>query len=164
VDWHAHVPHVVPGAPPSPPSAVCCVSAFSVAHDPAARSRAQTLTLPPSGRLAATLQATLTLLPLRCLRALLRAARARGKPAAGGRLLAGHQLYDVVCTCLLVSAAGALTLLRPGYIYYWMKDITSEFLKTSVLFNALEILDKARAGRAGGFVVGGAWLAAGARG
>jgi hypothetical protein len=91
-------------------------------------------------------QASLTLLPLRCLRALLHAARTKGRPAAGCRLLAGHQLYDVVSTVLLISAAAALTLLRPGIIYYWMKDITSEFLKTSVLFNALEILDKVRRG------------------
>lgn len=76
------------------------------------------------------------------MRALFNVAASRGRPAAGCRLLPGHQLYDVVSTGLLVAAAGALTLLRPGLIYYWMKDITSEFLKIHVLFNALEILDK----------------------
>lgn len=78
------------------------------------------------------------------MRALFNVAASRGRPAAGCRLLPGHQLYDVVSTGLLVAAAGALTLLRPGLIYYWMKDITSEFLKIHVLFNALEILDKVR--------------------
>jgi len=76
------------------------------------------------------------------MRALYSVATSRGRPDSGCRLLPGYQLYDVVSTALLVSAAACLTLLRPGFIYYWMKDITSEFLKIHVLFNALEILDK----------------------
>lgn len=86
--------------------------------------------------------ASLTLVPLRCLRGLCSVFASRGRPSCGCRLLPGHQLYDVVSAILLVSAAACLTLLRPGIIYFWMKDITSEFLKIQVLFNALEILDK----------------------
>lgn len=89
-------------------------------------------------------QASLTLLPLRALRAAANIASSRGRPSCGCRLLPGHQLYDLVSAVLLAAAAGCLTLLRPGLIYYWMKDITSEFLKIHVLFNALEILDKVR--------------------
>jgi hypothetical protein len=56
----------------------------------------------------------------------------------------GAQLYDFLCVLLLLGAVGMLSLIKPGVIYYWMKDITSEFLKIQVIFTALEILDKVR--------------------
>jgi hypothetical protein len=56
--------------------------------------------------------------------------------------LTGAQLYDLLCVLLLLGAVTVLSQIKPGVIYYWMKDITSEFLKIQVLFNALEILDK----------------------
>jgi hypothetical protein len=139
-----------------------CVASFLVrtSRPPASRSRPSFHTSchnppssPPSPTHPTNPQASLTLLPLRCLRALYNVATSRGRPDSGCRLLPGHQLYDVIASALLVAAAACLTLLRPGLIYYWMKDITSEFLKIHVLFNALEILDKvgnkARAGVGG---------------
>eukprot|EP00878_Enallax_costatus_P033306 GHUV01036719.1.p1 GENE.GHUV01036719.1~~GHUV01036719.1.p1 ORF type:complete len:123 (+),score=33.20 GHUV01036719.1:290-658(+) len=57
-------------------------------------------------------------------------------------MLPGAQLYDLMCVLLLLAAVGVLSQIKPGVIYYWMKDITSEFLKIQVIFTALEILDK----------------------
>jgi hypothetical protein len=57
-------------------------------------------------------------------------------------LLPGAQLYDVLCALLMLGAVVVLNHIKPGVLYYWMKDITSEFLKIQVLFTALEILDK----------------------
>jgi hypothetical protein len=91
-------------------------------------------------------------LPLRCLRALwqlparlLTGSRSNTNASTATRpqpLLPGAQLYDVLCVCLVLAAAAVLSLIKPGVIYYWMKDITSEFLKVQVLFTALEICDK----------------------
>lgn len=57
-------------------------------------------------------------------------------------LLPGAQLYDLLCALLMLAAVAVLSQIKPGVLYYWMKDITSEFLKIQVLFTALEILDK----------------------
>lgn len=57
-------------------------------------------------------------------------------------LLPGAQLYDLLCVLLMLGAVLVLSRIRPGVLYYWMKDITSEFLKIQVLFTALEICDK----------------------
>jgi hypothetical protein len=101
-------------------------------------------------------------LPLRCLRTLWQlasslllpssrssssrhhtaAAAAAGGSSRGRMVPSGAQLYDFLCVLLLLGAAGMLSLIKPGVIYYWMKDITSEFLKIQVIFTALEILDK----------------------
>jgi hypothetical protein len=93
-------------------------------------------------------------LPLRCLRTmwqlcsslLLPSMRSRQRAAAAGsrgRMVpSGAQLYDFLCVLLLLGAVSMLSLIKPGVIYYWMKDITSEFLKIQVIFTALEILDK----------------------
>jgi hypothetical protein len=59
-------------------------------------------------------------------------------------LLPGAQLYDLLCALLMLAAVVVLSQIKPGVLYYWMKDITSEFLKIQVLFTALEILDKVR--------------------
>ncbi len=39
---------------------------------------------------------------------------------AGG-LLAGNQVYDILCLFLLVSCTAALRAVKPGFIYYWLK-------------------------------------------
>ncbi|GIL45560.1 hypothetical protein Vafri_2760 [Volvox africanus] len=56
--------------------------------------------------------------------------------------LSGSQVYDMVCLAILFLATAALRAVRPGSIYYWLKDITSEFLKMSVLSTAFDMLDK----------------------
>ena len=56
--------------------------------------------------------------------------------------LSGSQLYDLVCLGILLTSTAALRAVRPGSIYYWLKDITSEFLKMSVLSTAFDMLDK----------------------
>ena len=63
------------------------------------------------------------------------------RKAAGSRLH-GSQLFDMLALLVLLAAASTVRLVRPGLIYYWMKDITWEFLKIPVLFSALEIFDK----------------------
>ncbi len=100
----------------------------------------------PLLHLCTNTQAALTVLPLRCLNALTHLLQPPPQPPLANRRgpLAGHQLYDLICAGLLVAAVVCLRLLQPGLIYYWMKDITSEFLKIQVLFTALEILDKVR--------------------
>jgi hypothetical protein len=103
-------------------------------------------------------QGALTALPLRCLWALcqmltnlLLPGRRSRQPGSSGSssssssrpsLLPGAQLYDLLCVLLMLAAVAVLSRIRPGVLYYWMKDITSEFLKIQVLFTALEILDK----------------------
>ena len=77
----------------------------------------------------------MTVLPLRCI-------RTTWQLIASRRRLAGAQLYDLLCALLLFTSVALLSFVRPGVIYYWMKDITSEFLKIQVIFTALEILDK----------------------
>eukprot|EP00775_Hariotina_reticulata_P010750 gene10750-10906_t len=93
----------------------------------------------------------LTILPLRCLRSFWQLLSqlwlpgpraAAGRRGSSGSRLTGAQLYDLLCVLLLLGAVTVLSQIKPGVIYYWMKDITSEFLKIQVVFNALEILDK----------------------
>ncbi|PNW86543.1 hypothetical protein CHLRE_02g091000v5 [Chlamydomonas reinhardtii] len=62
-------------------------------------------------------------------------------PAPVARL-SGSQLYDMLCLAILCGAAVVLRAVRPGAIYYWLKDITSEFLKMSVLSTAFDMSDK----------------------
>lgn len=103
------------------------------------------------------LQGALTVLPLRCLRSMWQLLISLSQSAIVGKrsssssskaVLSGAQLYDLLCVMLLLAAVLMLSLIKPGVIYYWMKDITTEFLKIQVLFSALEILDKV--GRAAG--------------
>jgi hypothetical protein len=103
----------------------------------------------------AVLQGALTALPLRCLWAVWQALthlllpgrrshQAGSSSSSRPSLLPGAQLYDVLCALLMLGAVVVLNHIKPGVLYYWMKDITSEFLKIQVLFTALEILDKVR--------------------
>lgn len=85
--------------------------------------------------------AVITLIPTRALYAIGQGIRSiflhKKRPT-----VCGSQLYDVICFIILLASSWCLLLLKPGIIYYWMKDITSEFLKIQVVFSALEILDK----------------------
>lgn len=101
-------------------------------------------------------QGALTALPLRCLWAiwqllsklLLPGSRSRSHGSndsssnSRASLLPGALLYDLLCALLMLGAVVVLSQIKPGVLYYWMKDITSEFLKIQVLFTALEICDK----------------------
>lgn len=62
---------------------------------------------------------------------------------ASGRLrLRGDQLYDLLCVLIFLGTVLFLWRLNAGALYFWMKDLTHEFLKLSVLFTALELSDK----------------------
>jgi hypothetical protein len=54
----------------------------------------------------------------------------------------GALLYDLLS--LLIFAAAALTCcaVPVGALYFWMKDMTQEFLKLHVIYTAVDILDK----------------------
>lgn len=60
----------------------------------------------------------------------------------GRPFLTGPLLYDILLLvmfgCMLVFMAS----INMGSIYYWLKDMTHEFLKLSVLYTALELSDK----------------------
>lgn len=54
----------------------------------------------------------------------------------------GPQLYDGLCLVITGCAAWALVEFHTGTLYFWLKDLTNEFLKLQVIFTALEIADK----------------------
>lgn len=89
-----------------------------------------------------------TVLPVRFARAVLavlRSAcghRAGRRPRAGG--LAADQLFDVLCVLIFGATFAVLRQLPAGAIYFWLKDLTQEFLKLHVVHSAVEIFDKAR--------------------
>lgn len=56
--------------------------------------------------------------------------------------LSGPQLYDLLCLAILVGVSWALISFHTGTLYFWLKDLTNEFLKLQVIFTALEIADK----------------------
>jgi len=58
------------------------------------------------------------------------------------RALRGDQIYDVLCALMFSFVVTFLWRLKAGSIYYWVKDLTQEFLKLSVLQTALELSDK----------------------
>lgn len=93
-------------------------------------------------------QAVFTVLPVRFARAVLavlRSAcghRAGRRPHAGG--LAADQLFDVLCVLIFGATFAVLRQLPAGAIYFWLKDLTQEFLKLHVVHSAVEIFDKAR--------------------
>ncbi|GAB4821944.1 hypothetical protein N2152v2_008990 [Parachlorella kessleri] len=61
---------------------------------------------------------------------------------ASTRRLRGDQLYDLLGVLIFVGTVLFLWHLNAGTLYFWMKDLTQEFLKLSVLFTALELSDK----------------------
>ena len=92
------------------------------------------------------LQAVFTVLPVRFGRAALAALRCVAgrrpgqRPRAGG--LAADQLFDVLCVLIFGALFGVMRLLPAGAIYFWLKDLTQEFLKLHVVHSAVEIFDK----------------------
>jgi hypothetical protein len=56
--------------------------------------------------------------------------------------LRGDQIYDLLCALMFAFVVTFLWKLKAGSIYYWVKDLTQEFLKLSVLQTALELSDK----------------------
>ena len=97
-------------------------------------------------------QAVFTVLPVRFARALAAALRSLGPRAKSGAAensgggLQGDQLFDLLCVLIFGATVAFLRLLPAGTIYFWLKDLTQEFLKLHVIHSAVEIFDKARAG------------------
>ena len=58
--------------------------------------------------------------------------------------LQGQQLTDVLCVVMFALTFLFLNSLDAGAIYFWMKDLTQEFLKLQVIYTAVEIFDKVR--------------------
>jgi hypothetical protein len=63
-------------------------------------------------------------------------------PGPWTRRVRGDQLFDVLCATMFSVVVAFLWNLRAGSIYFWVKDLTQEFLKISVLQTALELSDK----------------------
>ncbi len=57
-------------------------------------------------------------------------------------LLRGDQIYDLICASIFVIVTLFLWHIQAGAIYFWVKEMTHEFLKLSVLHTALELGDK----------------------
>ena len=89
-------------------------------------------------------QAVFTILPIRFVRALhsVGAFDQRGKHRK--MKLQGQQLTDVLCVVMFALTFLFLNSLDAGAIYFWMKDLTQEFLKLQVIYTAVEIFDKVR--------------------
>ncbi|KAI3435954.1 hypothetical protein D9Q98_002012 [Chlorella vulgaris] len=104
--------------------------------------------------------AIFTLLPLRVGVALLALARgilslpgvrgqgdqagAEGEGQRAGQRVAlrGDQLFDLLSAAMSLGVVLFLWNLNAGTLYFWMKDLTQELLKLSVLYTALELSDK----------------------
>lgn len=69
----------------------------------------------------------------------------RASKGGGGPKLQGQQLADVLCVAMFAATFGFLWCLDAGAIYFWMKDLTQEFLKLQVIYTAVEMFDKVRA-------------------
>lgn len=84
-------------------------------------------------------QAIFTMLPLRLLGRVLQLCRP-GQPAKAG--VQGQQLFDAICIAIFAMTFSFLRVVNAGALYFWMKDLTQEFLKLHVIATAVEILDK----------------------
>ena len=58
--------------------------------------------------------------------------------------LQGQQLTDLLCVAMFATTFLFLRSLDAGAIYFWMKDLTQEFLKLQVIYTAVEMFDKVR--------------------
>lgn len=56
--------------------------------------------------------------------------------------LRGDQIYDLICVTIFGVMIIFLWQIQAGAIYFWVKELTQEFLKLSVLHTALELGDK----------------------
>jgi hypothetical protein len=93
-----------------------------------------------------TLLGAITLLPLRCLLSLTALFKGSGKSIPMGSTirdqLGGGRIFDLLTLLILVAVTVSLKAIRPGFIYYWLKDITNEFLKMGVLSMVFDIFDR----------------------
>ena len=89
----------------------------------------------------------------------LRAGSALVGALTGTRPLDGAGLYDILCAGITAAAGGLLCALPAGAVYFWMKDLTQEFLKLHVIYAAVEIFDKARRRAAALHGLGAGWRA-----
>ena len=64
------------------------------------------------------------------------------KKVSKSMLLRGDQIFDLICVTIFVIMILFLWHVRAGAIYFWVKELTQEFLKLSVLHTALELGDK----------------------
>ena len=67
-----------------------------------------------------------------------------GRLRRGGGSLHGDQLFDMLCVFIFGATIAFLRFLPAGTIYFWLKDLTQEFLKLHVVHGAVEIFDKVR--------------------
>jgi hypothetical protein len=81
-------------------------------------------------------QTVLCILPLRAMHAIHQVTT---------RTCSASHLFDVLTCLIWVMACVALCHVRAGSIYFWLKDITPEFLKIHALYYALDVLQKVRA-------------------
>ena len=85
------------------------------------------------------MQAIFTLVPVRFVQAVYHLfVPIRGSKAG----VQGQQLFDTICVAIFASAVFFLHFVNAGALYFWMKDLTQEFLKLHVIATAVEILDK----------------------
>lgn len=59
-------------------------------------------------------------------------------------ILKGDQLFDIICVGMFMVTVLFLRHLNAGAIYFWIKDLTQEFLKLQVIYTAVELFDKVR--------------------
>ena len=60
----------------------------------------------------------------------------------GTSRLKGDQLFDMICVGIFMVTVLFLRHLNAGAIYFWIKDLTQEFLKLQVIYTAVELFDK----------------------
>lgn len=84
-------------------------------------------------------QAVFTVLPVRLLGAV---SSAVCSLRSGRGTMHGDQLFDVLCVAMFGATIAFLRFLPAGTIYFWLKDLTQEFLKLHVVHGAVEIFDK----------------------
>ena len=88
----------------------------------------------------------LTLLPIRFIRALRSISSSRSTNVINNSnnksRLKGDQLFDILSMLMFTVVVVFLYKVDVGAIYFWMKDMTQEFLKLSVLYTALDLGDK----------------------
>lgn len=84
------------------------------------------------------------LLPIRVIAAIVKLANISigAKSFQSKKGLRGDQMYDLLCALMFALLVSFLWSIRAGSIYFWVKDMTQEFLKLSVLHSALDLSDK----------------------
>jgi hypothetical protein len=65
------------------------------------------------------------------------------KSGQSSRRLRGDQIFDLISIVIFSVLVLFLWNIKAGAIYFWVKELTQEFLKLSVLHTALELSDKA---------------------